>query len=426
MFPQGTSGSSEEPAAGGEDLRKSPPSTAQSLSAPDGGVEKSCKLSSRQGPAEPPQSTSKQLQSARIDLTGEADSPPRKQSSPSKLLLTMQALQGICSAASKTPRPKPCARAVSCAFLEEWLGADEHFCEKVLDRQALVVPEEFELSELLDSDQPMGSVCCPSTGDCLTLTVKDLDRLKPGGWLDADLINFVLCLLDTQDAVRHERNPAWQRSAFLPTYVWPQIRENMCTTMRLDISFFGKHEVWKRDRAFFPIVHCDKEHPHGYHWGVVASCRSKSTLTYLDPMGSRPPEECLKRLGEALNANLLHHQPEAALIEWKQEIEGPPAIPMQGAGDCGMNVLAMIDCLATRRRVAGFDSSNMASIRMKLRQLLCSCRANFNPSRPHRRLSVAGDAIGQPLPHVCGHANGVLDGGVTRSQPRRRLSKTRC
>ena len=319
-----------------------------------------------------------------VDLTGIPDSPPSKMSQMTKPFLTSEVLPELL-ARQPPPRIHPIASDSkrACPYFEGgWFGDDNRLLSQVQDLQALVIPETHQLSGLLGADQRMGSVCCISTGENFTLTVKDLACLRPGAWLHADLMNFVLCLLDIQDEMRHRDDPGAQRSAFLPTYAWAQIRDNMSSTEELDSKFFRKRDLWQRDRVLFPIVHCSLSKPKGYHWGLVEASSSKRTLTYLDSQGFIAPNQCLQKLGDALNANrlLLKMQP----VIWRHLTLLPPTIPMQGSGDCGMNVLAMMDCLAAGKEVGGFDSDDITTMRMKLRQLLCSCRDRQDSSQQHR------------------------------------------
>ena len=307
-----------------------------------------------------------------VDLTGIPDSPPRA-SEMTKPFLTSEALPDVLSRQPSAVIQLPASGSQrSGRYFEGWFGGDRRLLSRVQDPNALVVPETHQLSGLLDADQPMGCVPCILTGEYTTLTVEDLECLRPGAWLHADLMNVVLRLLEIQDEMRAMEEPGAQRSAFVSTYAWAQIRDNMFSPEELDSRFFRKRDIWQRDGIFFPIVHCDLARPKGFHWGLVYASRSKSTLTYLDSEGFAAPGECLQKLGDALNANRLLRNME--LVVWRHLTLLPPRIPQQGSGDCGMNVLAMIDCLAAGMEVSGFDSNDITTMRMKLRQLLCSCR----------------------------------------------------
>ena len=100
----------------------------------------------------------------------------------------------------------------------------------------------------------------------------------------------------------------------------------------------------------------------------------------MDSAGLEAPEECLQKLDGALQANRCLRN--MAPVTWSHRTWGPPLIPQQGIGDCGMNVLATIDCLAAGKEVSGFDKNDIATMRMKLRQLLCSCRDRRDSSLP--------------------------------------------
>ena len=353
-------------------------------------VNSPCKAS-RQRQAEPPPSASTAAEPAAVlqpthvlrsdvgelclpdyyDLCNQPDSP-RKEVPPAKPFLTKPDLDVLLKdRESERLVTSECQEAQHqrWPFFEQWVVSDAAVLERITDQNAGVVPEQYEISELiLDCHQSMCGIFSPSAGKVLTLTVKDFDCLKGTEWLNMDMMDVYMCLLHIQHTERCKLDPdRCQPCAFLPTVAYDLVKDTSNTDQRLEKILFGRHNVWKSDRVFFPI-HIDK-----VHWALVMACRSKSTLTFYDSDHKPPPLRCLEVLGAALNANRRLHEPHAQAVQWKHVID--KNIPKQtDRSSCGLFVCATTDCLAAGRAVAGFNNDMMSTMRMKLRQFLCSCR----------------------------------------------------
>ncbi|XP_045791698.1 ubiquitin-like-specific protease 1A [Trifolium pratense] len=105
--------------------------------------------------------------------------------------------------------------------------------------------------------------------------------LKPGGWLNDEVINLYLCLFKE----REEREPQkFLKCHFFSTYFYAKIS---------GIEGYDYNSVSKwTDKIGYELLECDKIFVpinNNIHWTLAVINKKDKTLQYLDPMKRKEP-----------------------------------------------------------------------------------------------------------------------------------------
>lgn len=193
------------------------------------------------------------------------------------------------------------------------------------------------------------------------LTRGQLACLRPGGWLNDEVINFYFKLLQE----RCKRIPG-MRKCWLPnSFFWPMLCGRQCMKYSYtDVKRWSKRaqvDVFSVDYVLFPM------NVNGMHWAVgVIDFRDRG-FRYLDSMFGSPHPNFATFLRCYVNDEhrSRHGTPLKGIGSWDM-LEEPMGVPKQHNGyDCGVFTCGFADCLASGRPLL-FGQANMPMLRRRL------------------------------------------------------------
>ncbi|KAK2079524.1 hypothetical protein QBZ16_001918 [Prototheca wickerhamii] len=205
-------------------------------------------------------------------------------------------------------------------------------------------------------------------GSGISLTRHDMATLAPGAWLNDEVINLSMALLQARDAAA--RGGAAPRTHFFPTFFCNKLYKDggydylavrrWTLPKRLKAAGQPSQSVLDCDRIVVPVH-------QGIHWTCAVVDLGKKELRYYDALlvGWGRDEACLEALARWLRDEYRDKRKEERedVLTWPRLY--PQAIPRQLNGwDCGMFLIQFADHLG-RGADMTFTQADMDAYRIK-------------------------------------------------------------
>lgn len=212
---------------------------------------------------------------------------------------------------------------------------------------------EWNLTSQL-SNGPAEEVLC--TFPKIPLTRKVLSCLLPGGWLNDEVINAYLGVLQQRG-----RGRIWCPNSFF----WSKLRDDGTAAVRRWAARAGV-EMASLELILLPL------HLNEDHWALGAMNFQSSSLGYFDSLGYDPPSEFITRSQEYL------HAIGAAAAEkprWPL-VQEPQPVPLQeNDADCGVFLCMFAEHLARGMPASACQAARAAEFRAEIFLTLLSISA---------------------------------------------------
>lgn len=186
------------------------------------------------------------------------------------------------------------------------------------------------LNTALAESQP-DEVLCTQFG--VPMTRRMFTCLRPGGWLNDEIVNCYLKLLQTREGGPRR----WCPNSFF----WPKLEEEGASAVlrwarRAGVSVAGLERL-------VLVLHV----AGGTHWAVAAAlpCATPPGVHYYDSLGLPPPHDLVQRLEDWYFAALGLEGVSNSKLCWRL-LETAPSGLQQNGSDCGVLALAVAERLA--------------------------------------------------------------------------------
>lgn len=190
---------------------------------------------------------------------------------------------------------------------------------------------DLALNTFLAESQPE-EVLCTQFG--VSMTRRMFTCLLPGGWLNDEIVNCYLKLLQTREGGPRR----WCPNSFF----WPKLEEEGAAGVlkwarRAGVSVAGLERL-------VMVLHVSG----GTHWAVAAAlpCATPPGVHYYDSLGLQPPDDLVQRLEDWYFAALRLEGISNSMVCWRL-LETAPTGLQQNGSDCGVLALAVAERLAT-------------------------------------------------------------------------------
>eukprot|EP00440_Ansanella_granifera_P015284 gb/GFBE01016616.1/.p1 GENE.gb/GFBE01016616.1/~~gb/GFBE01016616.1/.p1 ORF type:complete len:323 (+),score=65.37 gb/GFBE01016616.1/:1-969(+) len=209
-----------------------------------------------------------------------------------------------------------------------WTPEEERMVNAALDQQQLAEsPEE---------------VLCTRFG--APLTRRHLSCLQPDEWLNDEVVNCYLRLLQDQNS-----GTLWCPS----TFFWPKLEESGHQAVQRWTKRAGLN-VGALRTIVVPL-HLDDS-----HWALGAVHVEEREVSYLDSLGKAAPDALVSRLSEFMEGEARSNSSgDVPAGSWKLKPRrcSPGSVPLQqNFSDCGVFMLAYAECVAALTPIS-FDTS---------------------------------------------------------------------
>lgn len=177
----------------------------------------------------------------------------------------------------------------------------------------------------------------------MNITYGNIARLKPNGWVNEEVINFMMYLIEDRAKRRGQPVSYFAQTFFMsklvPTlkqYEFAQVRR-LFRPNRLQ-TVYGIDNLFQFSKMFIPI------HVNGNHWTLSVVDFTKKTIQYYDSLG---------KSGKAWMKHILHFLKDASatldhhLDETDWSMADVTNAPMQTNGnDCGVFTIINAMCIS--------------------------------------------------------------------------------
>jgi len=192
----------------------------------------------------------------------------------------------------------------------------------------------------------------------IDMTYAKIQVLKPGTWLNDEVINFYMSMLqerDSQLAVEGRRTSHYFNSFFMSKllereqYAYSNVR-------RWSKSF----DVFSKDKIFIPV------NIHNTHWTMAVVFIVKKEVHYYDSM-SGSGRKYLSALQQWLKDEAKDKKGvDLDTADWKL-LDREPDVPQQSNGyDCGVFSIMCADYLSDDLPIGSYSQSEMPAYRVKI------------------------------------------------------------
>jgi len=195
----------------------------------------------------------------------------------------------------------------------------------------------------------------------VNLTRAHLVCLRPGGWLNDEVINFYFKLLQE----RCKRIPGMRRCWLPNSFFWPMLCGWQCQKYSYkDVKRWSKRakvDIFQMDCMLFPM------NVNGMHWAVGVVDFKDRGFRYLDSMFGSPHRNFVRFFRRYVNDEhrSKHGMPLEDIHSWGM-LEEPLGVPQQRNGfDCGVFTCGFAEYLVSGRTRL-FGQADMPTLRKRL------------------------------------------------------------
>ncbi|CAJ1449360.1 unnamed protein product [Effrenium voratum] len=237
----------------------------------------------------------------------------------------------------------------------------------------VITPEEKQLAD--DALWGQGSADeVVASRFSVEVTRRQVECLRPGEWLNDEVINFYYKLLQERSKTVAGSPKCW----FTNSFFWPKLSGNNKEYSYKEVRRWtvkAKIDVFEMDYIIFPINVAET------HWAMGAIDLKEKGFRYFDSMFSKPPSNFVSFLRRYLADE---HKAKkggkelSGLEEW-QLLVPPKPVPQQSNGyDCGVFTCFFADCLSAGKGLA-FDQDDMPTLRMRIAARILKADEKFDP-----------------------------------------------
>ena len=199
---------------------------------------------------------------------------------------------------------------------------------------------------------------------------RDLRRLAPGSWLNDEIINLYMRLLQDRDTKIHERKDAddFPKCHFFNTFFLSKLYKasqgydynsvrRWTMPARLKATGQSRSSILDVDKIIVPVNQSNT------HWTVAVMDLKNERLEYFDSLGGED-HECLEHLAQYLTDEYKNKRAEDRpdVLDWPRTF--PKNIPRQRNGwDCGVFLSMYANCLSVE---AELMEMNMDEYRLEM------------------------------------------------------------
>lgn len=188
---------------------------------------------------------------------------------------------------------------------------------------------------------------------------KDIKTLKPGTWLNDEIINTYMDMLNERDTLLSSKFPDRKASHFFKTYIMSNLGTGEKYSFERVQKYESKINIFELRRLYFPINIKDT------HWTLAVVDMDAKQIHYYDSMNKgghiymNSLLMWLKDKAEKSNSGNAYD-----MSEWKCLDE--ENIPQQINGfDCGMFLISYCDFLSDNLPLSSFSQEDMPDFRLK-------------------------------------------------------------
>ena len=194
----------------------------------------------------------------------------------------------------------------------------------------------------------------------IVMTVAKLQCLLPETYLNDEVINFYMCMLQQRDDELHMGNPTILKSHFFNSFFFAKLVERQQYNYLRVKRWTKKFDVFKRDKIFIPV------NKSNAHWVMVVVFIQKKEIHHYDSMNGTGQgillcvlrwllDECWVRKGQVLDR-----------YAWKL-FDEEPNVPQQHNGfDCGMFSIMCAKVLSNNLPINSYKQHHMPENRLKV------------------------------------------------------------
>lgn len=234
-----------------------------------------------------------------------------------------------------------------------------------------ITPEEKQLAEdaLYGSGSPDEVVASRFS---VEVTRRQMECLRPGAWLNDEVINFYYKLLQERGKAVEGSPKCW----FPNSFFWPKLSGNNKEYSYKDVRRWtvkAKIDIFQLDYVIFPMNIGET------HWAMGAIDLKDKGFRYFDSMFSKPPANFVSFLRRyvADEHKAKKSKELSGMEEW--ELLVPAKIPQQKNGyDCGVFTCFFADCFSAGKALT-FEQEDMPTLRMRIAARVLKADEKFDP-----------------------------------------------
>ena len=252
---------------------------------------------------------------------------------------------------------------------EQWIVAQVAERSKQIDSSEIDLFENFlakDADKKKDEEKQEILAICKFSID---MTVHKLRCLRRRTWLNDEVVNFYMCLLQERSNIhvsKSKGNPSYRplqlrSSHFFNSFFMYKLLDEKGYNYEFVRRWTKKFNVFEKDKIFFPI------NIHNQHWTLLVLFDQQKKICYYDSMtgdGQRYLDaimEWVKDTGQYSTKPQVHVEKK----EW--DLIHVSDLPQQGNGyDCGMFLCMFSDFLSDDVPLNVFSQADMEHFRQKI------------------------------------------------------------
>ena len=185
---------------------------------------------------------------------------------------------------------------------------------------------------------------------------KDLLRLKNGVWLNDEIINFFLKLLQEYHDNISCLDSAKKQNIFMNTFFYSKMVEGCCYEYKNIERWTSKFDIFSCEKVFIPV------NLNNLHWSLVFVSIPTQEIQYIDSLGSAG-EEILKNIKLWLRDEA-YSKKGIQLADFAIKSQRCPL--QHNNSDCGVFTLAFVDLLSNELPLRVMDQDIAGVVRKRI------------------------------------------------------------
>lgn len=216
-------------------------------------------------------------------------------------------------------------------------GSDDHR-ELIAARKFALTPEERNKVQQVLRGPPDGTVVIDKFN--VEMSRKNIACLRDGAWLNDEVINFYMSMLQERDDRLCQEQPGRKSSHFFNSFFLSKLLERDSYTFSNVRRWTKKFDILSKDKIFFPV------NIRNTHWTLAVVYVQKKQIVYYDSM-SGSGRDYLQALKKWFADDVKDKKNQVMdMSEWEL-ISQLPDVPQQHNGyDCGVFTITFADFLS--------------------------------------------------------------------------------
>mmetsp|Transcript_30771 Transcript_30771/g.55045 ORF Transcript_30771/g.55045 Transcript_30771/m.55045 type:complete len:401 (-) Transcript_30771:54-1256(-) len=206
------------------------------------------------------------------------------------------------------------------------------------------------------------------------VTKRQIECLRPGEWLNDEVINFYYKLLQERGKFIDDAPKCW----FTNSFFWPKLSGNNKEYNYKEVrrwTIKAKVDIFELDYVIFPMNIGET------HWAMGAIDLRSKCFRYFDSMISKPHSNFAPFLQKYLTDE--HKAKKGGKVlegveSWKLLAPEKPVPQQRNGYDCGVFTCSFADCFSAGRELA-FDQDDMPNLRLRIAARVMKAEENFEP-----------------------------------------------